>query len=806
MTPTPRPTLLSRLPPNHSPMTWVELASVTDVAGGDATYTFSCDTRVASADHPDVPQSVPLTVEFLDERTVRLVIRPNPETTTRDVSPLELDYDAVRADVDVAERRGDDGWTLRTDALAATVEEESADLRIETRDGTPLLDTSQDHTDARGNPVAPPVGFREVETDNWPLTVDRTALSYRQSTEESFYGLGEQFGTYRKEGQRLEARVTQPNGTNSSATYAPVPFFLSDRGYGLFVDTAADATFDFGASAPTTTGIEVEDDVLVATLFYGPAPADVLESYTALTGRAPSLPAWTYGTWMSRNSYESQAEVESIAGRLREEGFPCDVLHVDPQWLDLNRMELEFDEEAFPNPGGMLDALDERGFRVSLWEYPYVKVGTDLFAEAVAEGYVVSNGRGRPYLLRRPSVPITRAAIVDFTDPDAVEWWREQHEPLLRLGVDVFKTDFGEYLPEDAVAADGRSGAAAHNPYPLGYQRAVAGAFDAVGKPPVLWSRSAWAGAQRYPVHWGGDASSTFDGFATSVRAGLSLCLSGFQFWSCDIGGYKPEPSDELYVRWAQWGLLALSHPRFHGKTPREPWEYGEEAAAIVHEFARLRYRLLPYYHSYGERATRTGLPVMRPMVLEFPDEPIVQDRGTQHMVGSDLLIAPVTDPGGTVPVSLPSGEWVDFWSGEYLEGPARLERDVPLSELPLFVRAGALIPERSVDAPHTLEGVPELTLRAYPEREGPTDAAFEFAHPALSEPVDLRVALSSDGSTVEIETDEAVAVDAVVVESTTTRPETVELNGSPLEDDRTTLEPDAERLRIALPADRDAR
>jgi len=776
---------------------WMELTDVRSTEFSDE-FTFICGVEPVDDSHPSLDRGFPLTVQFLDAQTVRLAFRPNPEAAPATDSPLDLPYERysreTAVDVDT------DGGTVRlsTDAVSFEIENETATFRLQHGEKT-VLDTAVDVTNSKGELTVPPVGYEEEVVDNYPLEVTKTGLSMRSDPEESFFGLGQQFTAFEKSGQRVTASVKQAHGTNSSETYAPVPFFVSDRGYGLLAETTADATFDFGATTPDVTGVEVDSPVLSTVVFCGSSIKEILSSYTKLTGRAPELPAWTYGIWMSRNSYQSQAEVIDTATELRERSIPCDVIHIDPQWMDMEAPEMVFDAESFPDPERMRTELTDRNFRLSLWEYPYVKTGTNLFRTARENGYLIRDHEGRPYIFRRPSYSTARAGIVDFSNPDAVDWWRRIHGELIDLGADIFKTDFGEYLPANTTTADRRTGKGAKNTYPLEYQRAVAGAFTEREKPAVLWSRSAWVGAQQYPVHWGGDTASTFDGLRSSVRGGLSLLTSGFQFWSCDIGGYKQTPSETLYIRWAQWGLLALSHPRFHGKSPREPWAFGETAETVVREFARLRYRLLPFYVSYGCAAAETGIPLMRPLLLEFEDDPSVRDRSTQHMVGEEFLIAPVLSADGNVTVHLPSGEWVDYWSGAYHEGPQQRTQTVGIDEIPLFVRAGSVVPERPSPPDHA-DGAPAtLRYRVYPNRGSRTDARFTVRHPELDGDGSIDVTVDKARESITVTTSGSLPPGTVVLEDARPNPDTVEVDGVEIDPEELRYDPADDLLSIPL-------
>ena len=772
---------------------WLEL---TEVLGTDLErpFRFDCAAEPLTSEHPDPEHTVPVSVQFLTDKAVRLVLRPNPEVTDADSSPLDLPYDKYSSDTNVDTTSEDGIVNLDTDGISASVNTENASFAL-TYDGERLLDTNVDVTNNRGELSVPTLGYEEKVVDNYPLEVVGTGLSTALDSAESILGTGEQFTTFEKSGSKVETSVSQAHGTNSSDTYAPVPFFLSDRGYGVLIETACDVTFDFGSDTPDVTGINVDSSVLSVVVFAGESLKDIISSYTALTGRAPELPEWTYGVWMSRNSYENQTEVLDVASEIRERSMPCDVLHIDPQWMDMEAPEMTFDAEAFPSPEDMETRLTEADFKLSVWEYPYIKTGTNLFRTAEKNNYLATDHEGRTYILRRPSYPTARAGIIDFSNPKAVSWWQEIHRELIDTGIDVFKTDFGEYLPPRTTTADQRTGAGGKNIYPVEYQRTVAGAFEESDKPPVLWSRSAWVGAQQYPIHWGGDTRSTFKGFKQSVRGGLSLLASGFQFWSCDIGGYKPKPSETLYIRWAQWALLSLSHPRFHGKTPREPWMFGDKASEIVIEFAKLRYRLLPYYLSYGCEAAATGVPIMRPMALEFEDYEQASTSATQHMVGEEFLVAPVLSADGQVRVDLPPGEWVDYWSGEYHTGSECQTLDLDLDELPFFVRTESIIPEDPSASMHT-DGPPEeLRYHVYPAQTGKTTTQFTVRHPDVPSPGSIEVDIDDSWQAVTVTTSGNIPPGTVTVEAAANHPNKVVVDGAELDSDEVQYDTNEEIL-----------
>ncbi len=534
---------------------------------------------------------------------------------------------------------------------------------------------------------------------------------------ESFYGLGEKFTSLDKWNQEIPMWAVDSGNVSSYRSYKNIPFLLSSAGYGLFIHSSFPMIFKMGSESTITYSIHIDDSQLDMFLIYGPAYKHILHRYSELTGFAPVPPKWSFGFWISRAGYRSRSEVENVIDEMRARGFPCDVIHLDPWWMGEGPWcSYQWDEESFPQPSEMMAGLLSKGVRTSLWIHPYLPKDTDLYNQAKENGYLIcqKNGDVSPVMEAFSGECL---GAVDFTNPFATVWWQSKLETLMDMGAAVFKTDFGEQAPLDAVYYDGRSGLEMHNIYPLLYNRA---AFELTKRKQgkgLVWGRSAYAGSQRYPVQWGGDSYSTLDQLSCQVRALLGYGLSGVPFCSHDVGGfdYSPHffdetfvvdfkesykesvknkyPKDgEVYVRWLQAGVFS-SHVRAHGKQPREPWTYDQQVESISKKFLKLRYRLIPYIFSQAVLSTQNGLPMVRPMLLNFQDDLSTRHLDLQYMFGESFLVAPVFSHDSHVDVYLPRGQWVDYWTKEVLEGGRWIEASAPLDILPLWVSGGSIIP-----------------------------------------------------------------------------------------------------------------
>ncbi len=643
------------------------------------------------------------------------------------------------------------GLTLTTPHLRLRMARDPWRLSITDLDDRLIVAQASDDRNILGHFEVMPLGWEKGD-DGAPV---RAFEALALAPNERFYGFGERFVPLDQRGRRWQSWTTDALSTATQRAYKPVPFGLSSRGYGLFVNSTARVDFDLGATSALSAALAVDAAELDYFIIHGPALNDVLRRYWRLTGTPPLPPRWSFGFWSSRNSYKSRGEVEEIARGYRARGIPCDVVHLDPWWMggEENWCNLTWDTTAFPDPAGMIAGLRELGLRVCLWENPYVPQGSATYAEGAARGYFVQDAEGEPYLIPGWTEKRILTAVVDFTNPAAVAWWREQHRRLLALGVATFKTDFGEWAPADGRYHDGSPGEQAHNLYPLLYNRAVFEELDAhSGGQGVVWARAATAGSQRYPVHWGGDSRATFDHMAASLRGGLNFMLSGFAYWSHDIGGYIHESSPALYARWAQFGLFC-SHARAHGTTPREPWAFGEQVEAIFKRYATLRYRLLPYLYSCAARAATTGRPLMRPLLLDYQDDPTTHTLDLQYLFGEAFLVAPVFAEEADVLLYLPAGRWVDYWTKQTHAGPGWITVHAPLDTLPLFVREGAIIP-MGPELQHVDEKpLDPLTLDVYPATEG-AFTLLDVRDPSNDEaaaPVELSYRLDREGMTLDV-------------------------------------------------------
>jgi len=572
------------------------------------------------------------------------------------------------------------------------------------RNGKLLLGSSSDRTIGgalRLHPLA-------VMPEQW-------MLSLALNSGESIFGLGEKFGRLDKRGQLIESWNRDATGVNAEISYKNVPFAWSPRGWGLFAHTGARATHGVGYSpwSHRSYVLKLDDPNLDLFLLFADTPMEMLFKYTALTGRTALPPRWSYGAWFSRAYYTSADEILEVAHKLRERRIPADVLTLDGRaWhKSETRFDFSWDPDRYPDPQEFVSSLRAMDYRLCLWEYSYLSDLNPMFGELAAKKYLLRDKNGDTYIYRWLPPPNERmiphlqpSGLIDFTNPEAYAWYRDMHRSLFEMGVSVMKTDYGEALPEDVVGCNGDTGRRLHNIYALLYNRCVFEASQMYGdKDGIVWGRSGWAGGQRYPVQWGGDPQGDWEGLAGSIRGGLSWGMSGGAFYAHDIGGFygaqengsllgtgMPEP--ELYLRWSQAAVMC-SHTRFHGTSPREPWFFGEQAEEIIRHWLAWRYRLIPYLQCCALEAQQTGMPVMRPMPLAFPGEPLSWHFQHQYMLGPSLLVAPVIQPGGKVFFYLPSGRWYDIWNGAWEQGPGMVERDMPLDQIPVFGREGSILP-----------------------------------------------------------------------------------------------------------------
>lgn len=504
------------------------------------------------------------------------------------------------------------------------------------------------------------------------------------TADEMIFGCGESATGLNKAGQKVNLFVTDPQGPETDQMYKPIPFFMSNRGYGMFMHTSAPVTCDFGATYIGLNKMFMGDENLDLFVFFG-EPKDILDEYTDLVGKPGMPPLWSFGTWMSRITYFSEKEGYDVAANIRKNKYPCDVIHFDTGWFDVDwQCDYKFSENRFQNPQQMLKDLRSQGFHVCLWQLPYFTPKNRYFSELIEKDMYVKNGNGElPY----------EDVVLDFSNPETVKWYQDKLAGLLNIGVSAIKVDFGEAAPLNGIYASGKSGWYEHNLYPVRYDMAVSEITKKLHNENIMWARAAWAGSQRYPLHWGGDAATTNTGLLGTLRAGLSFGLSGFSFWSHDMGGFVKSTPEDLYCRWIPFGFLT-SHTRAHGAPPTEPWLYDSKRVQdVFRKSAEMKYRLMPYVYAQAKECTEKGLPMLRALFVEFPDDPGAWKVDDEYLFGSQILVAPLLESGMTGrTVYLPEGKWIDYQTEKVYEGGWH---QIEAGSLPIImlVRDGSVLP-----------------------------------------------------------------------------------------------------------------
>lgn len=559
---------------------------------------------------------------------------------------------------------------------------------------------------------------------------ERATISFKCTSSECFVGTGERFRKMDLSGQTFQLKNQDGQGVNNRRCYKNIPFFLSSRMYGCFYHTSDYCKLSLADHSTRSVQFLNDHATLDVFLIGGQTPEEILKGYRMLTGFPQMPPLWSFGIWMSRMTYFSADEVDDICNHLRREHYPCDVIHLDTGWFRTDWLcEWKFNPERFPDPKGFVQRLARQGFKVSLWQLPYVAQGAEQLEEAKANKYISQSTQEVDSSTGGASnfSALDYAGTIDFTYDRATDWYKNKLlKPLLEMGVKCIKTDFGENIHMDhryhAMEPE-----RLNNIYSLLYQRAAFEVTKEVTGDGIVWARSAWAGCQRYPLHWGGDSASSWDGMAGSLKGGLHFGLSGFAFWSHDVPGFHSIPDfmnspldENVYVRWTQFGVFS-SHMRYHGTCKREPWHY-PAIAPIVKRWWQLRYRLLPYIIEQSELACKSGYPMVRALLFHHPHDHQCWHIDDEYYFGSEFLVCPVMNSENKRDIYLPEGLWVNFFTGERVDGGRwYYDVEVPLDQMPVFVRPSAQIsvyPEE-VDSTNDMDLNKAITIRITKDYKG---------------------------------------------------------------------------------------
>lgn len=640
-------------------------------------------------------------IDFVTPRTVRIRIlttpvEPKPATSIMLAKELDKDESWITKETN-------DNIVYTSDYGTIQINKKPWRIVLKDKAGRVLSQTASlidtDSTQVKYTPFC----FIKRGSDNARLINPVFTLT----ADEMIFGCGESATGLNKVGQKVNLFVTDPQGPETDQMYKPIPFFMSNRGYGMFMHTSAPVTCDFGATYIGLNKLFMGDENLDLFIFFG-EPKDILNEYTDLVGKPNMPPLWSFGTWMSRITYFTEKEGYDVAHNIRKNKYPCDVIHFDTGWFDVDwQCDYKFSENRFKNPQQMLKDLKSQGFHVSLWQLPYFTPKNHYFSELIEKNMYVKNGNGElPY----------EDVVLDFSNPETIKWYQDKLAGLLKIGVSAIKVDFGEAAPLNGIYASGKSGWYEHNLYPVRYDMAVAEITKKVNNENIMWARAAWAGSQRYPLHWGGDAATTNTGLLGTLRSGLSFGLSGFSFWSHDMGGFVKSTPEELYCRWIPFGFLT-SHTRAHGAPPKEPWLYeSKRVQDVFRKSAEMKYRLMPYVYAQAKESIEKGLPMLRALFVEFPDDPGAWKVEDQYLFGSQILVAPLLESDIiSRTVYLPKGKWIDYQTDKVYEGGWHT---IEAGSLPIIilVRDGSVLPHLKLAQSTSEMDWSEISLKIYSE------------------------------------------------------------------------------------------
>ncbi len=584
------------------------------------------------------------------------------------------------------------------------IEERSGEIIYQTGSTKAVIDKRPDSWGIRfydGDRELTNTGFRNMaymsnrDSGN-SYMVEQLALD----VDEYVYGLGERFTPFVKNGQKVEM-WNEDGGTASEIAYKNVPFYITNKGYGILLDNEGDASFEIASEKVERVQFSVEGERLDYYVINGSTPKGTIQKYTELTGKPALPPAWSFGLWLTTSfttDYD-EATTSSFIQGMADRDIPLHVFHFDCYWMEAYEWcNFTWDPKTFPDPEGMLKRYHDRGLKICVWINPYIGQKSPLFAEGMKQGYLVKKYNGDVW---QTDLWQAGMGLVDFTNPEAAIWYQGKLKALLDMGVDCFKTDFGERIPvKDIAYFDGSDPVKMHNYYTYLYNQAV---FELLEKErgageAVLFARSATVGGQKFPVHWGGDCSANYPSMAETLRSGLSLACAGFGYWSHDIGGFESTAPAEVYKRWCQFGLMS-SHSRLHGSSSyRVPWLFDDEACDVLRKFVKLKCRLMPYLYHQAVLSHEEGIPMMRPMFVEFPKDRACEPLDKQYMMGDSLLAAPVFKESGEVEYYLPEGKWYNILTSQVIEGGRWQKEYHDFFTMPLLIRPNSILAAGSCD------------------------------------------------------------------------------------------------------------